>query len=72
MEKLFMQFIGKSEEELAAIIDTGFFNSIIEGYLVATLKGIEQDQKTIDEARVELRALFENMTALEAKKVVER
>ena len=46
-------------EERAAIIDTGAFNTIIEGYLVEVLKRMELPGEQIHEAQKTLRDVFE-------------
>ena len=48
--KLFKEYVGKPKEELDAIINTGMFNSIIEGYLVLTLTGLNYTPEDIQEA----------------------
>jgi hypothetical protein len=68
--KLFEEYVGKPKEELDAIINTGMFNSIIEGYLVLTLTGLNYTQEDIQEAQEELKAVLDTKTATEARLVI--
>lgn len=38
--QLFTEYVNKSEEERASIINTGMFNSFIEAYTIATLENM--------------------------------
>ena len=53
------QYYTMRPEERAAIIDTGAFNTIIEGYLVEVLKRMELPGKRIHEAQATLRDVFD-------------
>lgn len=68
---LFKEFVNKSEEELNEIINTGMFNSIIEGYLIITLKGLGASNEDIKKARIELKAVLDETTAGEARQATE-
>jgi hypothetical protein len=68
--KLFEEYVGKPKEELDAIINTGMFNSIIEGYLVLTLTGLNYTPEDIQEAQEELKAVLDTKTATEARLVI--
>ena len=67
---LFKEYVGKPKEELDAIINTGMFNSIIEGYLVLTLTGLNYTPEDIQEAQEELKAVLDAKTATEARLVI--
>ena len=67
--ELFKEYVGKPKEELDAIINTGMFNSIIEGYLVLTLTGLNYSPEDIQEAQEELKAVLDAKTATEARLV---
>lgn len=68
--KLFKEYVGKPKEELDAIINTGMFNSIIEGYLVLTLTGLNYTPEDIQEAQEELKAVLDAKTTTEARLVI--
>ena len=53
------QYCTMRPEERAAIIDTGAFNTIIEGYLVEVLKRMELPGERIHEAQATLRDVFD-------------
>ena len=68
MNNLLMTMVAKPEEELNAMVDTGMFNSIITGYLVATLKSLDYKTEDIQVAARELHRIFDEMDAAEARK----
>lgn len=70
MNNLLMTMVAKPEEELNAMVDTGMFNSIISGYLVATLKSLDYKTGDIQAAARELHRIFDEMDAAEARKEV--
>ena len=67
---LLQKMITTPEEELNAMVDTGMFNSIIAGYLVATLKSLDYKTGDIQEAVRALHRLFDDMDAAEARKEI--
>lgn len=70
MNNLLMTMVAKPEEELNAMVDTGMFNSIISGYLVATLKSLDYKTGDIQAAARELHRIFDEMDAAEARKEI--
>lgn len=70
MNNLLMTMVAKPEEELNAMVDTGMFNSIISGYLVATLKSLDYKTGDIQAAARELHQIFDEMDAAEARKEI--
>lgn len=69
---LFKEYTMKSKEELDAIVNTGMFNTVIEGYLALTLKGMGVDPEEVRKARVELKAVLDEVTATEARQAGEK
>lgn len=69
---LFKKYTLKTQEELDAIINTGMFNSIIEGYLILTLQGMNCDADVIRTARTELKNVLEEVNATEARQAVNK
>lgn len=67
-QDLFLKMIGTSEDEINAIADTGMFNGIIKGYLVATLKHLHYKQEDISDAIDALTDILDNVNAEEARK----
>lgn len=65
---LLQKMITTPEEELNAMADTGMFNSIIAGYLVATLKSLDYKAEDIQAAARELHRIFDEMDASAARK----
>ena len=65
---LLQKMITTPEEELNAMVDTGMFNSIITGYLVATLKSLNYKTEDIQAAVRELHRIFDEMDASAARK----
>lgn len=66
---LFQEMLNTSEEKRCAMINSGMFNSIIQGYLVVTLKELGYSEEQIDEAAARLQyGIFDTVTADEAKK----
>ena len=70
MNNLLMTMAAKPEEELNAMVDTGMFNSIIAGYLVATLKSLDYKTGDIQAAARELHRIFDEMDAAAARKEI--
>ena len=70
MNNLLMTMVAKPEEELNAMVDTGMFNSIISGYLVATLKSLDYKAEDIQAAARELHRIFDEMDAAAARKEI--
>ena len=70
MNNLLMTMVAKPEEELNAMVDTGMFNSIISGYLVATLKSLDYKTGDIQAAARERHRIFDKMDAAEARKEI--
>ena len=68
MNNLLMTMAAKPEEELNAMVDTGMFNSIIAGYLVATLQSLDYKTEDIQAAARELPRIFDEMDASAARK----
>lgn len=65
--ELFKKYTLKPEEELNAIIDTGMFNTIIEGYLTLTLQSLQYDPEEVRKARIELKHILDEKNASEAR-----
>ena len=70
MNNLLITMAAKPEEELNAMVDTGIFNSIIAGYLVATLKSLNYKTEDIQAAARELYRVFDDMDAAAARKEI--
>lgn len=68
MNNLLMTMAAKPEEELNAMVDTGMFNSVITGYLVATLKSLDYKTEDIQAAARELHRVFDEMDASASRK----
>ena len=56
------------EDEINAMADTGMFNSVIEGYLIATLRSLNCSNPDIQKAVRALHRIFDSMDAAEARK----
>ena len=67
---LLQKMITTPEEELNAMVDTGMFNIIITGHLVATLKSLDYKIEDIQAAARELHRIFDEMDAAEARKEI--
>ena len=66
--KLFNEMLTMSEEKRCEIINTGIFNSIIQGYLVVTMENMGYSQEAIKKAAYELyHNVFDTVNAGEAK-----
>lgn len=61
--QLFKEYVHKTKEERAQIINTGMFNSFIEGYLVATLDAMQTDSETITKAKRTLKRVLDTTSA---------
>lgn len=70
MNNLLMTMASKSEEELNTMIDTGIFDGIIEGYLIATLRSLDYKTEDIQAAARELHRIFDEMDAAAARKEI--
>ena len=75
-EKLddFIRYVSMTDEERAAVIDTGLFNSFISAYMTLTLReffGSSDDERITDAARI-LGEILEDTQALRAKEVAEK
>lgn len=70
INNLLMTMAAKPEEELNAMVDTGMFNSVIEGYLIATLRSMDCSNPDIQEAVRALHRIFDDMDAAEARKEI--
>ena len=75
-EKLddFIRYVSMTDEERAAVIDTGLFNSYISAYMKLTLRelfGSSDDERITDAARI-LREILEDIPALKAKEMAEK
>lgn len=66
-QDLFLKMISTSEDEINAMADTGMFNGIIEGYLIATLRSLDYSDPDIQEAVRTLHRLLDSMDAAEAR-----
>lgn len=66
-QDLFTRMMSTLEDEINAMADTGMFNSIIEGYLIATLRSLDYSDPDIQEAVRALHRLFDSMDAAEAR-----
>lgn len=66
--EIFRRMIETTEEERAAMITSGMFNSFIEGYMIATLQELGYSKEEIEKAAACLYYdIFDTMTATEAK-----
>lgn len=66
--EIIKNMIAMPEDERLEMINSGMFNSVIQGYLVATLENMKMDEETIKTAAYELyHNVFDTMTAAEAK-----
>lgn len=61
-KELFVDMVGKSEEEINAMADTGMFNDIIKGYCLIALERLGLSDKDFD-----FRILFDEVNAYEAR-----
>ncbi len=66
--ELIKEYVQMPEEKLDAIINTGMFNSIIEGYLVLTLKAMGKSEDEQIKAQYTLKRILDEVTATEARK----
>ena len=67
-KNLVMEMIAASDEKRCEMINTGMFNSIIQGYLVATMENMGYSKEDIQKAAYELyHNIFDSMNAGEAK-----
>lgn len=65
--QIFSEYVNKTEEERASIINTGMFNSFIEAYLIATLEDMGKDAEEIEEAKRTLKSILDTTSAMEVK-----
>ena len=68
-QDLFLKMISTSEDEINAMADTGMFNSIIQGYLIATLRHLDYTSDDIGDAVDALTDILDNMNAEEARQL---
>lgn len=66
-QDLFVKMMSTTEDEINAMTDAGMFNSVIEGYLIATLRSLDYSDPDIQEAVRALHRLFDSMDAAEAR-----
>ena len=76
-EKLddFIRYVSMTDEERAAVIDTGLFNSYISAYMKLTLRelfGSSDDERITDAAARILGEILEDTQALRAKELAEK
>lgn len=55
-----------TDEERMFIMDMGFYNEVVKGYLVRAMKNAEFDREAITKALGGLRWAFDDLTASEA------
>lgn len=68
-QDLFVKMMSATEDEVNAMADTGLFNSIIKGYLVATLKQLNFTSDDIGDAVDALTDILDAMPAEEARQL---
>lgn len=68
-QDLFLKMIGTSEDEINAMADTGMFNSIIKGYLIAALKQLDYKQNDIEAAVDALADILDTVDAEAARQL---
>ncbi len=68
-QDVFLKMMSATEDEINAMADTGMFNSIIQGYMIATLKQLDYKQNDIEAAVDALTAILDNMDAEEARQL---
>lgn len=64
----FFRLVLMSEQAINSIVDTGFFNEIIKGYLVAAMKNMDFERSLIQKTAVTLDDIFDEMDADAARK----
>lgn len=67
-QDLFFKMMSATEDEVNAMADTGRFNGIIRGYLIATLKHLDYKPEDIADAVDVLADILDNMNAEAARK----
>lgn len=66
--EIIKNMIAMPEDERMEMINSGMFNSVIQGYLVATLENMGYSKEDIQKAAYELyHNVFDTMNATEAK-----
>lgn len=68
-QDLFLKMMSATEDEINAMADTGMFNGIIKGYLVATLKHLNYKTEDIQDAIDALTDILDKMNAEEARRL---
>ena len=70
----FVRYAGMTDEERAAVIDTGLFNSFISAYMTLTLREFFGDAEDERIARAEkiLKEIMDDTSALEARAMTAR
>lgn len=68
-QDLFFEMMSATEDEINAMADTGRFNSIIKGYMVATLKQLNFTADDIEAAVDALTDILDAMPAEEARQL---
>ena len=68
-QDLFVKMMSATEDEVNAMADTGRFNSIIKGYMVATLKQLDYKQNDIEAAVDALADILDTMDAGAARQL---
>lgn len=68
-QDLFFKMMSTPEDEINAMADTGMFNGIIMGYMVATLRQLDYSQDDIAVAVDALADIFDSINAAEARRI---
>ena len=68
-QDLFLKMMSTTEDEINAMVDTGRFNGIIMGYMVATLRQLDYSQDDIAVAVDALADIFDSINAAEARRI---
>lgn len=68
--KVLLSIAKATQEERNAIIDTGFFNTAIDGYMTLTLVKLGHTEEEINEARVMLKAVLAEVDTATARQAV--
>lgn len=68
-QDLFVKMMSATEDEVNAMADTGMFNGIIRGYLIATLKHLDYTSDDIGDAVDALTDILDAMPAEAARQL---
>ena len=68
-QDLFFKMMSATEDEVNAMADTGMFNGIIRGYLIATLKHLDYTSDDIGDAVDALTDILDAMPAEAARQL---